>query len=124
MQNISLSVCWFGYDKKSTERKEDATNRSLLNIAVESNALIVLTCKRGLRCWSTTRSCVYIERKRLCNLHIRFEEVQTLVRMVSKEVGIEVKEINLIITGQWGPKFICSMMYVGEIVHIEGELGS
>ncbi len=47
-----------------------------------------------------------------------------LMRMVCNESGTEVAEVDLKKDGEWGSKIIYSIRCVGEVVSIEGELGS
>ncbi len=60
--------------------------------------------------------------------HVPFEsgmkKYKMLVRMVTNEPGSQMKEVGLEKGGEWGPKFVFSMRYVGDIVRIEGKLGS
>ena len=52
------------------------------------------------------------------------KKYKMLMRIVTNGPGSEVKEVDLEKGGKWGPKFVFSMTYVGDIVRIERKLGS
>ncbi len=52
------------------------------------------------------------------------KKYKMLVMMVTNEPGSEMKEVDLEKGEKWGPKFVFSMRYVGDIMRIEGKLGS
>jgi hypothetical protein len=131
----SLSGRWFDCKKMSGNREEGGSDGSLVGNTVGRDTLVKLKCMRvKLQTMEHYRVlCLFSKYNNKWFVHWDDERVvfspglkkyKMLVRMVSKEPGNEVREVDLEKDGDWGPKSIYSMRYVGDIVSIEGELGN